>query len=83
MPMRGTDGFDRADTLEKYLAPIEEWVINRGKSSEHKSNKLVGKINYLLGKPDDTKLFLAMFLVSILRSQQIAAIQRAEKRAKK
>jgi len=81
MPMRGTDGYDRADLLETYLSPIELWLNNRGQDRMNKG--VSGAIISSLGERDDTAVFLASLLVSLLRSQQIAARQRAESRFKK
>ena len=81
MPMKGTNGFDRADTLETHLAPIELWVKNR--DQETTDEGLSGKIISSLGKRDDTKVFLVSLLLSLLRSQQAAARQRAERRTEK
>jgi len=77
MPMRGTDGFERETELEKYLAPIEAW-INHDKPK--RKNNLTFKIHQLLGRQDTANLFLASLLVSLLRAQQLAAHNRAEKR---
>ena len=83
IPRRGTDGFARAETLEKYLSPIEDWINTKGKGGRKKTNELTEKIYALLGKPDNEKIFLASFLVSILRGQQLSAIKRAESRVGK
>lgn len=83
MPMKGTDGFERAATLEKYLSPIESWIESGGKVMEHKEGELFDKIHTLLGKPDDIKLFLASLLVSLLRSQQLHSEKLAKSRVKK
>lgn len=82
MPMKGTDGFERAATLEEYLAPIESWIEARGKAAAGGRDELAGRIHTLLGQPDDTRVFLASLLVSLLRSQQLSAKARAERRAK-
>lgn len=79
MPRRGTDGFERAETLDEYLTPIEEWVNTRGNTSKSKG-ELTEKIQALLGEPDDTKIFLAAFLASILRAQQLTSKKWAEER---
>lgn len=81
MGRRGTDGFERANTLEKYLSPIELWIHNKGREGE--GNELSDKIHKLLGKPDDVKIFLASLLISLLRSQQLAARKLAESRVEK
>ena len=81
MPLRGIDGLERAETVEKYLFAIETW-INGVKASQTAPDKTVFEnIHELLRKKDDTKLFLASLLVSLLRPQQLAARQRAERRA--
>lgn len=80
MPMRGTDGFERATTLEEFLLPIETWIDPRIKAEKSKGEKLFDKIEALLGKPDNEKIFLASLLVSLLRAQQLAAQKRAESR---
>jgi len=81
MPMKGTDGFERADILETYLAPIEMWVNN--KNREVADSELSIEIFSYLGDRDATKIFLASLLLSLLRSQQEAARKRAEGRVRK
>lgn len=76
MGRRATDGFERADLLEKYLTPIEAWIQGR----KIEQNKLSDKIHSLLGKPDAVKIFLASLLVSLLRPQQLAAQELAKQR---
>lgn len=78
-PLRGTDGRERALTLEKYLFPIEAWIKD-SPADEAPDKLLFDEIHELLGEKDDTKVFLASLLVSLLRSQQIPARQRAEER---
>ena len=79
IPFRGTDGLERTLVLEKYLFPIEAWI--KGVSADDAPDKLLSKkICEFLGEKNDTKVFLASLLVSLLRSQQIAARKRAEKR---
>lgn len=80
MLRRGTDGLDKARTVEEYLAPIETWISGKGKEEE--GTELCSKIHTSLGEPDHEKIFLASLLVSLLRSQQIAARMLAESRAK-
>jgi len=80
MPLRGIDGLDRAATLEKYLFPIEAWIKGLRSSDGSPDKTLFERIHELLGESDNTKLFLASLLVSLLRSQQVAARQRAETR---
>ncbi len=79
MPMRGTTGFERAETLEKLLLPIEHWIKGE-ESAETKKDELSEKIHALLGETDNAKLFLASLLVSLLRSQQLYAKKLAESR---
>lgn len=79
LPLRGIDGLERALALEKYLFPIEAWIRDFP-FDDAPDKPLFEKIHRLLGERDDIKLFLASLLVSLLRSQQVAARQRAEKR---
>jgi hypothetical protein len=72
MPRRGTDGLERAATLEKYLSPLKAWIDGTAPKGR-KSDALSVKIFAALGPPDNTKLFLASLLHSLLRSQQLAA----------
>jgi len=78
MPAVGTDGFGRAVAVEKFLAPIEMWIGAQGKPPPEGS-PLAARIFGLLGAPDSAKLFLAALLASLLRAQQLAAKQRAER----
>jgi hypothetical protein len=55
------------------------WLRNEGRDTTNEG--LSGRIISSLGERDDTGVFLASLLVSLLRSQQIAARQRAEGRA--
>jgi len=80
VPMRGTDGFERAATVERYLRPIELWLDPCTESTQHEEDELFAKINALLGIPDNTKRFLASLLVSLLRAQQLSARQTAQSR---
>ncbi len=77
---RGTDGLDRATTLEKYLFPIEQWIKKSTNQEQALDKVLFRKIQRLLGKPDKEKLFLAALLVSLLKSQQISARERVKER---
>lgn len=77
---KGTDGLERTEIMEKYLSPIELWIS--GKTNKEKSS-LPERIHKALGKPDKEKLFLASLLLSLLRSQQLAAKKLAETRTKK
>jgi hypothetical protein len=81
IPRRGTDGFERARTLENYLIPIEAWID--GERDKGEKTEIDHKIYTSLGEPDHEKVFLASLLVSLLRSQQIAARMLAESRTKK
>lgn len=80
LPLRGIDGLERAATLEKYLFSIEAWIKGSRVSDGAPDEALFEKIHKLLGESDDTKLFLASLLLSLLRSQQVAARQLVEKR---
>jgi hypothetical protein len=77
MPMRGTDGFDRAATLEEYLLPIEKWI----EGSTGGEGALAEDIQARLAARDGAKVFLASLLVSLLRSQQLVSRQLAESRS--
>jgi len=76
MGRRGTDGHERAALLERYLAPILAWI----EGQDQPTNGLGPEIARRLGTRDDTKIFLAALLVSLLRSQQLAARSLAERR---
>lgn len=83
MPRRGTDGFERADLTSSYLDPIALWV-DKGDEAVLEATPRC-EIVSALGKPDKTKRFLASLLVSLLRSQEIAArkiAQRAQEEIK-
>ncbi len=82
MPRRGIDGLERAETLEKYLFPIEAWTEGLDASDSAPDLPLYRRIHDFLGEQDDAKLFLASLLVSLLRAQQLAARKRAENRKK-
>ncbi|MFX1443077.1 MAG: hypothetical protein ACFFHV_06655 [Promethearchaeota archaeon] len=79
---RGIDGLERSEYLNKYLSAIELWIKGYEISDQEHEDKLLFKIHALLGKPDDTKKFLASLLILLLRPQQIAAKQLAERRLK-
>ncbi len=83
MPRKGTDGLEGAAILEKYLVPIEAWIDNRAQSEDSPDPEIFAQIQTRLGKPDPTKRFLASLLVSLLRSQQLAARLLAESRIEK
>ncbi len=80
MPIRGTDGFERADMLERFLVPIESWIGELSEPDVHAKDELFQEIQTLLGGLDDQKKFLASLLVSLLRAQQLYAKNLAEKR---
>ena len=80
MSLRGTDGLERAATVEKYLIPIEFWIQGLKQSNDSPDREFFNSVYDLLGEKDDTKMFLASLLVSLLRPQQVAAKLRAEKR---
>jgi len=80
MPMRGIDGFERADIVERFLVPIEFWIDMRDKPNVPAKDELFQRIQTLLGKSDSQKKFLASILVSLLRAQQLYAKNVAEKR---
>jgi hypothetical protein len=82
MPRKGTDGIERAALLDRYLLAIESWIKGNKENNKQDEDKLFEKIHNVLGEPDDTKLFLASLLISLLRPQQMAAKQLAEKRIK-
>jgi hypothetical protein len=65
MPRRGDGPVERITILNRFLSPIESWIEGRNRSKEELSNK----IHSLLGESDNTKVFLASLLVSLLRSQ--------------
>jgi hypothetical protein len=82
IPARGTDGLDRADELERYLEPIDDWVEGRSREKESRAPDLYKRIQRSLGKRDDNKVFMASLLVSLLRAQGLAARALADSRAK-
>ncbi len=82
IPRKGTDGLERAALLDRYLLAIESWIKDNKKINEQDEDKLFEKIHNFLGEPDDTKIFLASLLVSLLQPQQMAAKQLGEKRIK-
>ena len=79
IPLKGIDGFARADLLEQYLAPIQYWVEGKKKPEGYETSEIFDKIHGLLGESDNSKIFLASLLVSLLRSQQIRACNISEK----
>lgn len=76
MPYRGTDGFERADTLEAYLKPVEAWVDGNG--PEGADPGLAKELQESLGERTAEKTFLAALMASLLRSQQKVAQKWAE-----
>jgi hypothetical protein len=83
MPLRGTDGFERAETLERYLSPAVAWVDERSEPKDDDDGELFERIAGLLGERDNGKVFLVSLLVSLLRAQQLFAVNLAEKRVQK
>lgn len=84
IPKDGSEGFGRAEILERYLSPIQSWIDTSHESvtdSEGKGTELTEKIHAFLGKPDNKKVFLAYLLLSLLRSQQQAARKLAQSRS--
>lgn len=81
MPIRGIDGFERADMLERFLVPIEFWLGERGEPDVYAKDELFQEIQTLFGELDGQKKFLASLLVSLLRAQQLYAKNLAEQRA--
>jgi hypothetical protein len=71
MPYRGTDGFERADILDKHLEPVESWVDELKPTGPDPG--LAREIHNLLGRPTKQKRFLAALLASLLRAQQVVA----------
>jgi hypothetical protein len=80
MPVRGTDGLERADTLEGLLSPLCAWAGIEREGEAARDPALEERARLLLGSRDDTKAFLVALLESLLRAQQLAARQRAEAR---
>jgi hypothetical protein len=81
MPMRGTDGLERADTLDALLAPIRAW-LDEGPAPGSHAGQGFGELRQSLGKPDGPKCFLAALPVSLLHCQALSARQKAQSRAK-
>jgi hypothetical protein len=78
MPVKGTDGFERAAVVEKYLSAIETWVKSRSIIERQVADDFDRSIHALLAEKDATKIFLASLLVSLLRSQQLRARELAK-----
>ncbi len=81
MPRRGTDGFERADLLDEYLGPMENWIEGAG-AEEVPAGGVAERIYESLGERDNVKIFLASLLASLLRAQQLFARGLAEQRMK-
>jgi hypothetical protein len=82
MPMRGTDGLERAVLLESYLSPIGAWVAGSISGRASAGDDVGDRIPALLGERNAAKVFLSSLLVSLLRAQQAPARERAERRMK-
>ena len=71
MPVRGTDGEERAELVRRYLDPMVDW-LERGKGART-ADPLVYTIVDALGERDGEKRFLVSLLISLLRSQELSA----------
>jgi hypothetical protein len=80
LPLKGSDGIARAETVEEYLFHLEDWLKSSKVLYEPPNTVIYERIHSYLGEPDDTKRFLASLLTSLLRSQQSPARERALKR---
>ena len=78
MPEKGDDGIGRAAMVDQLVTPVEAWIEGRALTAD--ADTVSRDIQARLGERDDTKVFLASLLASILRAQQLAARQRAESR---
>lgn len=78
MPMRGTDGEDRAAELEPYLAALEKWVAADAPGA---CVPPACELYARLGPPDAFKRFAVALLASLLRAQQLAARRKSMRRA--
>ncbi len=76
MPVEGTGAAERVALVERFLAPVEAWAMGAG---DGPGDDLGRRVYDLLGAPDDVKLFLASLLVSLIRSQQLTAQEKADK----
>ncbi len=79
MPLKGRDGFERAELLEKYLYALETWIRTGLQPASQAGDDFVHSIHILLAERDDTKVFLASLFVSLLRSQQLYARELAQR----
>ncbi len=77
MPEIGTTGFNRAETLERRLAPLRAWLDGAEPGTD-----LGHEVHAALGEADSEKRFLASLLESLLRAQQVSARGRAQARDK-
>ncbi len=78
MPARCTDGIERAEDLDAWLIPLAAWVQGRAPQGDEAASEQWQQVFAALGERDDQKVFLAALLESLLRSQQVAARERAE-----
>jgi hypothetical protein len=78
MPMRGTDGTERAAEMEPYLSALERWACAEVAPAPDGPSE--ADLYPLLGTSDPFKRFAIALLASLLRAQQIAARQQAERR---
>lgn len=78
MPARCTDGVERAEDLDPWLAPLAAWVEGAEAAGEEAQTEEGHAVYTSLGQRDDEKVFLAALLESLLRSQQVAARERAK-----
>ncbi len=79
MPMRGTDGADRADRLEPYLDALEQWLTTDQTTS---TIPPAADLYSRLGPPENFKRFAVALLASLLRAQQFTARRKAVKHLK-
>jgi hypothetical protein len=82
IPIRGTDGFDRARLLEQFLRPLRHWLdgeeaVVEGEELSPTGRRVVG----MLGNATPIKRFLTSLLVSLLRCQELAALKKARQAA--
>lgn len=79
MPLKGRDGLERAELLEKYLHALEIWIHSGTQANSEAAGDFTHSIHTLLAERDDTKVFLASLFVSLLRSQQLHARELAQR----
>ncbi len=75
MPIRGTDGFYRADLIDSYVEAMRAWT--QGKDSG--KDALRQNLFEHLGNSDEEKRFLVSLFASLLHAQVLAARKRAER----